>query len=222
MTDVNNKLNYNNENIILWIIEDNEFFRHTVKDMLNGTGRFKYILGFTNCEEALQALSEGMAPDIILLDISLPGMTGIEGINNFKSLSPNTFIIMLTVHDDNENVFNSMVAGASGYILKTSPKEKIIESIDEVLHGGVPMTSKIARKVLDIFTSFHKPSSEYKLTKREKEVLRFLVEGKTKKQIADAIYLSYHTIDNHIRNIYKKLHVHTRTAAVTKTLREKL
>lgn len=211
-----------NTNLNLWIIEDNEFFRRTVKDMLIESGRFVSICGFTRCEDALKSLSYETNPDIILLDISLPGMTGIEGIAFFKSVLPECCIIILTVHDDNENVFNALAAGASGYILKTSTKENILASIDEVLQGGAPMTSRIARKVLDIFMSLHRPALEYNLTDREKEVLHALVEGKTKKQIAELLFLSHHTVDNHIRSIYNKLHVQTRTAAVAKALKERL
>ncbi|HKB87940.1 MAG TPA: response regulator transcription factor [Ignavibacteriaceae bacterium] len=211
-----------NENIIVWIIEDNEYFRSTIEDLLNSTERFDCTAGFSNCEDAIDALSKESPPDVILLDIGLPGMSGVEGIQHIKSISPNTAVIIQTVHDDNENVFNSLTAGASGYILKTSSKEKIIESIDEVMQGGAPMNGQIAKKVLDVFKNLSAPVKEYQLTERETEVLHSLVEGKTKRQIADVLYLSYHTVDNHIRNIYSKLHVHSRTAAVAKAVKEKL
>jgi DNA-binding NarL/FixJ family response regulator len=210
------------EKIIIWIIEDNEYFRSTIQDLLSSTERFNCDAGFSNCEDAILALEKEPLPDVILLDIGLPAMNGIEGIYHIKSISPNTAIIIQTVHDDNENVFNSLKAGASGYILKTSPKEKILESIDEVLNGGAPMNAQIAKKVLDLFKNSSAPLKEYRLSERESEVLHFLVDGKTKKQIAEKMYLSYHTVDNHIRNIYSKLHVHSRTAAVAKAIKEKL
>lgn len=211
-----------NENIIVWIIEDNEYFRSTIEELLNSSEHFTCNAVFSNCEDALSALSKESPPDVILLDIGLPAMSGIEGIQHIKSFSPNSAIIMLTVHDDNENVFKSLTAGASGYILKTSSRERIIESIDEVMHGGAPMNGQIARKVLDIFKNLATPVKEYRLTERETEVLHLLIDGKTKRQIAESLYLSYHTIDNHIRNIYSKLHVHSRSAAVAKAVKAKL
>lgn len=212
----------NNENIIIWIIEDNKFFRSTIEELLNSTDRFSCKAGFSNCEDALNALSKEPPPDVILLDIGLPAMSGIEGIQHIKSISPNTAIIMQTVHDDNENVFKALTAGASGYILKTSSKERIIESIDEVMNGGAPMNGQIARKVLDVFKNISLPAGEYQLTERETEVLHLLIDGNTKRQIAESLFLSYHTVDNHIRNIYSKLHVHSRSAAVAKAVKEKL
>ncbi len=214
-------MNTKYEQVIVWIVEDNDYFRSTIEDLLNTTDGYLCAGSYASCEDALRALRKEPPPDVILLDIGLPGMSGVEGIRHLKSISPNTAVIIQTVHDDNENVFNSLAAGASGYILKTSPKEKIIDSIDEVMQGGAPMNAKIARKVLDVFTRLNAPVQEYDLTERENEVLNFLVDGKTKKQIADVLCLSYHTIDNHIRNIYSKLHVHSRTAAVAKVLKEK-
>lgn len=215
-------MNNYSENVIVWIIEDNDYYRKTIEDVINVNRRFRCKGSFSSCEQAITALEIEPLPDVILLDIGLPGMNGIEGISHLKSISPNTAIIMQTVHDDNEKVFNSLAAGASGYILKTSSKEKIIESIEEVINGGAPMNAKIARKVLDVFTHWHIPQQEYQLTKRENEVLYYLVDGKTKKQIAEIMFLSYHTVDNHIRNIYSKLHVHTRTEAVVKVFKVKI
>ena len=212
----------NNLNTVVWIIEDNEYFRTTIEDLLNSTQKFICSGSYNNCEDAIAALKTESPPDVILLDISLPGMSGIEGIKHFKSISPRTNIIIQTVHEDDENVFNSLAAGAVGYILKTSSKEKIIESIDEVMDGGSPINARIARKVLGIFNFNESAESGNELTDRENEVLGLLVQGKTKKEIAELLFLSYHTVDNHIRNIYSKLHVHSRTAAVVKALRKNL
>lgn len=206
----------------IWLIEDNEFFRRTVEDVVNDSGKFECTNSFGSCEDALAALQKEIPPDVILLDIGLPGMTGIEGISHIKSVSPGTYIIIQTVHDDDDNVFKALSAGASGYLLKNSTKERIIESIEEVLHGGAPMNAQIARKVLVKFSTLTVPGSDYQLTGREKEVLALLVDGNTKSRIADKLYISYHTVDNHIRSIYSKLQVHSNTAVVAKALKEHL
>jgi len=208
--------------ILVWLVEDNEFYRHTIEDLLNQSERFVCTSAFSSCEHATDALKKDVPPDVILLDIVLPGMDGIDGIRHFKSISPATHIIILTIHDDDDKLFRALSAGASGYLLKNSSKEKILQSIDEVVNGGAPMNAQIAKKVLNIFARLNAPDVDYKLTDREREVLRLLTDGHTKKRIAESLYLSYHTIDNHIRSIYGKLHVHTRTAAVAKALREKL
>ncbi len=208
--------------IFVWLVEDNEFYRHTIEDLLNQSERFVCASAFSSCEQAVEALEIDAPPDVILLDIVLPGISGIDGIRRFKSISPTTHVVILTIHDDDDNLFRALSAGASGYLLKNSPKEKILQSLVEVMNGGAPMNAQIAKKVLNIFARLTAPDADYKLTNREREVLRLLTEGHTKKQIAELLYLSYHTIDNHIRNIYSKLHVHTRTAAVAKALKEKL
>jgi DNA-binding NarL/FixJ family response regulator len=206
----------------IWLIEDNEFYSHTIEDLINESGLFECAHSFGACEDALSALKEEIPPDVILLDIGLPRMNGVEGIGHIKSISPETFIIILTIHDDDENIFKALSAGASGYLLKNSTKERIIESIEEVLNGGAPMNAQIAKRVLQKFNSLTSPGADYELTVREKEVLRLLVDGNTKNKIAEMLFISYHTVDNHIRNIYSKLHVHSRTAVVAKALKERL
>jgi DNA-binding NarL/FixJ family response regulator len=206
----------------IWLIEDNDFFRRTIEDLVNQSGRWECTHSFPMCEAALAALQEEIPPDVILLDIGLPGMSGITGISHIKSVSPGTHIIILTVHDEDDSVFQALSAGASGYLLKNSSKERIIESIDEVLHGGAPINAQIAKKVLTLFSIHTTPNAGYQLTVREKEVLRLLVDGNTMNKIADKLFISYHTVDNHIRNIYSKLQVHSRTAVVTKALKERL
>jgi DNA-binding NarL/FixJ family response regulator len=206
----------------VWIVEDNDFYRHSIVEMLQRSDRYCDLQSFRSCEEMLEMLERDVPPDVILLDIELPGMSGIEGIGRIKSISPSTHIIILTIHDDDNNVFNALAAGASGYLLKSLPREKIDASIEEVLNGGAPMNAQIARKVLNLFASFAASPQNYRLTMREKEILGFMIEGKPTKAIAHDLNLSYHTIDNHIRNIYSKLQVNTRTAAVAKALKERL
>lgn len=149
-------------------------------------------------------------------------MSGIELIPELKKLSPTSKIIIITIHDDDENVFRAICSGAAGYLLKDLSSDKIIESISEVLNGGAPMNSHIAKKVLNMFRDQNIKSEDYDLSEREKDILSLLVEGMSKKQIGEKIFLSHHTVDSHIRNIYTKLEVHSRSSAISKAIKEKL
>lgn len=204
------------------IIEDNISYQRTLFGLINRTEGMKCTNAFTSCEDALNNISEIESPEIILMDIGLPGMSGIKGIDKFKSNFPSTHILILTVYDDNDNVFEALCNGASGYLLKDSPPEKIIDSIKEVLAGGAPMNMKIAHKVLEMFGRFKTKKTDYGLTDREKEILYLLVSGLTKQQIADKLFLSFHTVNTHIKNIYHKLHVNTRSGAISKVYKENL
>jgi DNA-binding NarL/FixJ family response regulator len=206
----------------VWLIEDNSAFREALARVIRDSSSLECSRTFSSCEEALQALHTATPPDVILLDVGLPGMSGIEGIQHIKTAAPATQIIMLTMFDDHDKVFQSICAGASGYLLKTATPGKITDAIQEVLAGGAPMNSRVARSVLDMFAKLAAPHADYGLTGREKMVLELMVRGLIKKEIADELSLSYHTIDTHLRNIYQKLHVHTRTGAVAKALKERL
>ncbi|MBE0570485.1 MAG: response regulator transcription factor [Ignavibacteriaceae bacterium] len=205
------------------IIEDNELLRDSLKEAINKSSSISCINAFGSGEAALEFIeSEELVPDIILLDIGLPGMSGIELIPELKKLSPSSKIIIITIHDDDENVFNAICAGASGYLLKDLSSNGIVNSISEVMNGGAPMNSHIAKKVLNMFRDQNVKSSGYSLSDREKEILALLVDGLSKKQIAENIFLSHHTVDSHIRNIYAKLEVHSRSSAISKAIKEKL
>jgi len=205
------------------IIEDNELLRDSLKEAINKSSSINCSNAFGSGEAALEFIeSEELVPDIILLDIGLPGMSGIELIPELKKLSPSSKIIIITIHDDDENVFNAICAGASGYLLKDLSSDSIANSISEVVNGGAPMNSHIAKKVLNMFRDQNIKSEGYDLSEREKEILSHLIEGLSKKQIADKIFLSHHTVDSHIRNIYAKLEVHSRSSAISKAIREKL
>jgi DNA-binding NarL/FixJ family response regulator len=210
------------DDINVWIIEDNDLYRNNLAALLNQTKGIKCSYSFSSCEDALKKLKKSDPPDIILIDIGLPGMNGIDGIRMLRDVSPEMQIIVLTVYDDDQKIFNALCAGASGYLLKSSPDDKIIEAINEVLNGGAPMNAHIARKVLNIFITDVSPKSDYGLTNREKDILSLVVEGLPKKQIANQLNVSYYTVDTHIKNIYTKLQVQSSSAAVAKALKEKL
>lgn len=207
---------------IVWLVEDNELFRRNLDDLINQAGGMYCPFSFDNCEEALRSLEREAPPDVVLLDIGLPGMSGVEGVGRIKALSPSTHVIILTIQDDENKVFNAICGGATGYLLKASTLDGVVGAINEVLEGGAPMSPQIARKVLDAFAKSTPPRPEYGLTDREKGILQLLIDGFSKQRIADKLFLSYHTVDSHLRNIYHKLHVQNRTSAVAKTLKERL
>lgn len=159
-------------------------------------------------------------PDVILMDIALPGMTGIECVKLIKSQVPEVDILMLTVHSDDQSVFDSLQAGACGYLTKNTSPDKLLDAIREAHAGGAPMTSNIARLVVSSFNRLRRPSPE--LTPREKEVLEQLCEGKSYKMIADALFISEDTVRHHLKNIYKKLEVNSKSEAVIKALKDRL
>jgi DNA-binding NarL/FixJ family response regulator len=207
----------------VWLVEDHEDCRRAVTRAINRSPVLRCPHAFSRCEEALAALEQEPAPDVILLDVGLPGMNGIEGIRQIKRRRPSVQVLMLTVYDDHQKVFDAICAGASGYLLKTDDDEAIVEAIQEVLRGGAPITPRVARLVLNMFTRLAMPAKhDYGLSAREKEILEGIVQGLLKKEIADRLGLSYHTVDNHLRSIYEKLHVHSRSGAVAKALSERL
>jgi len=210
------------EELIIWLVEDNGRFRANIQDLINETSGVKCVLAVQSCEEALEHLQTDAAPDVLLMDIGLPGLDGIEGIKKVKSVAPSIQVIMLTVFDDNEKILQAISAGASGYLLKSAPPDRIIESLKEILTGGAPINAQIARKMLDMFAHMTAPGAEYEITRAEKDILRLLVEGEPKKQIAHQLGVSFHTVDSHLRNIYTKLQVNSRSGAVAKALKEKL
>lgn len=206
----------------VWLVEDNEFFRSTIRALIRQQRDLECPIATASCEDALAALDAGHAPpDIVLMDIGLPGMSGTEGARHLLERLPEARIIMLTVHEEREVVFEAIAAGATGYLLKSSAADEIVESIRDVVRGAAPINPYIARKVLDAFAG-KVAATEYGLTPRETEILKLLTEGMTMQGLADSLELSYHTIDSHIRNIYDKLHVHSRGSAVAKALRERL
>jgi len=203
----------------VWIIEDHDLLRSTLAEIIEDAGVGVPTV-FASCEAALQKTDS--EPDAIVLDIGLSGMSGIEGIRHFKERFPASEIVMFTVFDDREKIFEALCAGASGYLLKSESPARIAAAVKEVLEGGSPMTPEIARLVVARFSQLQPAGSEVRLSEREEEVLRCLVDGLAKKEIADRLDLSIHTVDNYVRRIYRKLHVNTLGGAVAKALREGL
>lgn len=209
----------------VWIVEDNRLFRQGLAALVAEAEDMACPVAVESAEEAIEKVDEGSVPDIVLMDIGLPGMDGIDGTREIRSRVRAARVIMLTVQEEDDSVFRAVCAGASGYLLKPLPAEEIVDAIREVEQGAAPMNGYIARKVLDMFSRYTVAPTEadaYRLTPREREILSLLVEGSTMKQIANRLGVSYHTIDTHLRSIYDKLHVHSRSAAVAKALRERL
>ncbi|MFH1194257.1 MAG: response regulator transcription factor [bacterium] len=206
----------------IWLIEDNVQFRRTMQWLINRTPGMQCTNAFESCEEALLKFEHEANPELVFLDINLPGMNGIQGIEKIKLISPATHIIILTVYDDNDKVFDALCAGASGYLLKDSVPEKIVASVEEALAGGAPMSMQIAHKVLEIFSRMKSKKSDYGLTVREKELLQLMTSGLTRQQIADKLFISFHTVTTHLKNIYHKLHVTSKSGAVSKVYKENI
>lgn len=210
------------EGMTIWLVEDNEPFRKNIHDLINATPGLSCVLAVASCEAALAHLETDVPPDVVLMDIGLPGLDGIEGIEKVKSIAPSIRVIMLTVFEDDEKIFQAICAGASGYLLKSASPDRIMDSLREILTGGAPVNSHIARKMLDMFARMATPKGKYGITDTEKSILRYLVEGEPKKRIAHQLGVSFFTVDTHLRNIYTKLQVHSQTGAVAKVLKERL
>lgn len=201
------------------VVEDDEWVRNGLAEQINKVAQFQCVSRHSSAEEALRELP-GFKPDVVLMDINLPGMNGIECVRRLKEALPEANILMLTVYEESEKIFDSLKAGASGYLLKRTPQKELLEAIVHVHGGGSPMTGLIARKVVQYFKQSAQSNSELEtLSAREREILERLGEGAAYKEIADVLHLSIDTVRMHIRGIYRKLHVHSRGEAVAKYLR---
>jgi DNA-binding NarL/FixJ family response regulator len=201
------------------IVEDSDKFRETLARVLNRAEGFRCISHYPNAEEAIKALPNDK-PEVVLMDINLPGMNGVECVRQLKQLMPELQVMMLTVYEDTENIFNALAAGATGYMLKRTSRDELFEAIREVHRGGSPMTTHIARKVVLSFQRAAPAASPTEnLSPREQEVLDCLAKGFLYKEIAEKLNISYETVHTYIRRIYEKLQVRTRTEAVAKFLR---
>ncbi len=204
------------------IVEDDEKIRESYVQLINDAEGMVCVADYKSCEDMFEDL-ENLLVDVLLMDIGLPGMSGIEGIKKVREIYPSVEILMLTVYDDDEKIFNSIYAGASGYILKNVSPEELIKAIQEI-KSGAPMSAAIARRVLNFVRESGNTShiQEFKLTPREVEILQLLIDGLSFKKIGDKLYISSFTVHSHIKRIYEKLHVHSKSEAVAKALKNKL
>lgn len=206
--------------IVTGIVEDNQVIRTIIRDHLDGENGIACPLAVESVEDLLEWLADHPAPDLLLMDIQLPGMSGIEGIQILRKKYPDIEIMMLTVYHDSHKIFHSLQAGASGYLLKHTSLEELTEAVRTLAAGGAPMSPQIARKVISHFSNQpknEKPDSN--LTSREQDIVEGLVDGLSYKLIADRLDISIDTVRAHIRNIYKKLHVNSKAEVIAKSMR---
>lgn len=204
------------------IIEDLREVREGLAMLIGGTEGFQCAGSYRTMEDALKDIA-GAAPDVILTDIGLPGMNGIDGTRILRDRFPDVPILALSVYDDDENVFDAICAGASGYLLKNTAPARLLESLREVVDGGAPMSPDVARRVITLFRDFRPPArASYDLTPQETQLLKLMVEGHHYKTAARELDISINTVSFHLKHIYEKLQVHSKSEAVAKALRERL
>jgi DNA-binding NarL/FixJ family response regulator len=206
----------------VWIIDDHNSMRSSLSRLLASAQEVTSVETFASCEDALSKLAGGPDPQLLLLDIGLQGMNGLDGIPLIREKAPEASIVVLTVFEDDEKLFRAICAGANGYLLKSQSGGEIMQSVRDALAGGSPMSPRIARRVLEMFAKLAPRKTDYGLSERERAVLELVVEGLLKKEIAQKMELSIHTVDSHLRRIYEKLHVNSRSGAVRKAVREGL
>ena len=202
------------------IFEDNNNLRESLAQLLNNHEGYEVAGHYPNCLNATEIVRVDN-PDVVLMDIDMPGKSGIEGVAMVKEAKPSAAVIIYTVFEDDEKLFKCLCAGANGYLLKKTPPQKLFDAIQEVLAGGAPLSPQIARKVI---TTFHVNTNKFKyaLTQRELEVLQYLTKGYGSKQIAAEMFLSFETVRTHLKNIYQKLHVNCGKEAIVKALQEQI
>jgi DNA-binding NarL/FixJ family response regulator len=212
----------NNEVIKAAIVEDQRDIREGLTMLINGTTGYACAGSYRSMEEALDRIKSDV-PDVVLCDIGLPGMNGIEGIRILKERYPSLSLLMLTVYDDDDRIFDALCAGACGYLLKRTSPTRLLESLKEAVAGGAPMSPEVATRVIALFREIRPPErADYELTPHESRLLKLLVEGHNYATAAEALNVSYNTVKFHMRHIYEKLQVHSKSEAVGKAMRERL
>jgi DNA-binding NarL/FixJ family response regulator len=206
------------------VFEDNKILRESLAQLIDSAGELVCTGAFSNATKVIRDI-EGSNPDVVLMDIDMPGISGIEAVQTIREKFPGIKILMQTVFDDNDKIFAAICAGASGYMLKRTAPKKMIEAIIETHEGGAPMTASVASKVLQMFrsqTTAETKSEFIDMSGREKEILSLLVKGKSYKAIASECFISIDTVSTHIHHIYEKLHVHSKSEAVVKAIKQRL
>lgn len=206
----------------VWIIEDNDQFREVTRRGVEAFAADCNASAFNHCEAAIDQIESGSTPDLVLMDIGLPGMDGIQGIGEIKRRVPETPILILTVFEDDDKIFRAIQAGASGYLLKSEKIAKICESVEMTLQGSTPIHPRIAGKILKMFAELSPAKSEHRLNEREVAVLECMAKGYVRKEMAQELELNMHTVDYTVRRVYAKLHVNGPAAAVAMAIRERI
>jgi DNA-binding NarL/FixJ family response regulator len=202
------------------VVEDNDTIREGLIILIDGTEGYNCLAAYPKCETMIKNVNR-LNPDVLLIDLMLPGISGIEGIKQVKAILPSIAIIVLTVYEENDHIFDALCAGASGYIVKKAPPAKLLNAIQDAYNGCIPMSSHIARKVIDLFQQKKVSNNEVndfklKLTEREKEILNKLVEGNSFKAIADLLSVSLETLRSDFRDIYKKIHIYSGSESIVR------
>jgi DNA-binding NarL/FixJ family response regulator len=203
------------------VVEDQRKFRDAVTMLIDGTDGFRCSGSYRSMEEALDKIAQDL-PDVVLMDIGLPGMSGIEGTRSLKERFPQMVLLVHSVYDDDERIFDALCAGASGYLLKKTPPTRLLESLREAAEGGAPMTPEVASRVVKMFREYRPPDRSYELSPHELRLLKLLMAGHNYETAATALGVTTHTISFHLQKIYEKLHVHSKTEAVAKALQDRL
>lgn len=204
------------------LIDDNDILRQSMQLLLENSGDFEVVFSLHDARTVLQN-TEDVMPHLLLMDIDMPGINGIEAVKMLKRDFPSVDIVMFTVFEDDDKIFKSVMAGASGYLLKKTPPAKLLEALNEFVQGGAPMTGSIATRVLQMFRKqTHQTAATFNLSPRELDILTGLTHGKSYRSIAAERFLSTETVRSHVKNIYEKMHVHSKAEAVAKAFREKL
>lgn len=206
----------------VWIVEDDELFKASLEDLVELEDQLELVYSVNSIEKAFEGFDTKPAPSVILEDIELPGMSGIEAIGYYKKQFPDVAIIMLTIFDDDDRIFEAIKAGADGYLLKRSSGEEIVKGIQDVLSGGAPISPSIAKKMMGLLSGKSTKKAETNLTKRELTILKLLVDGNTIDMISAKLFISPYTVDTHTKNIYRKLQVHNRSSVVAKAIKDGL